>query len=30
VMLTVFILSYFTSWLISKAMKGITVGETRA
>ena len=29
VMLTVFILSYVTSWLISKAMKGLIVEETR-
>jgi len=29
VLLTVFILSYLTSWVISAAMKGITVGETK-
>jgi ammonium transporter, Amt family len=29
VMLTVFILSYVTSWLISKAMKGLIVGEMK-
>jgi ammonium transporter, Amt family len=30
VMLTVFILSYVTSWLISKAMKGLIVGEVKS
>jgi len=29
VLLTVFILSYLTSWVISAAMKGITVGENK-
>lgn len=30
VMLTVFILSYVTSWLISKAMRGLIVGEVKS